>query len=232
MVPVMMAISGDLIAHVRFILSNALNNAISGNVARYGINAGARFAFSAYITAVASVEAFLNEELLGPVARMLFRDSSLWGIKCDKLEIQTKLIIVPQMLFGTTFDISAQPAQDFRLLVKVRNDLVHYKMQGSPPKYIADLSQRRIALTNDQVSTMGVDYLWPQKLSSTEGIRWAHNTVCKVVHKLVEFIPEEYRGVLGVSAPNYQEIPRERIREWFDKQGGATDITDITDRPI
>src|SRR5262249_49692078 len=100
MVPVMMTISGDLIAHVRFILYNALNHAISGNVARYGINAGARFAFSAYITAVASVEAFLNEQLLGPVAQMLFRDSSLWSIKYDKLEIQTKLIIVPQMLFG------------------------------------------------------------------------------------------------------------------------------------
>jgi hypothetical protein len=225
-------ISGDLIAHVRFLLLFSLKRALSDDVARHGINAAASFAFPAYITAVASVEAFLNEHLLGYTARMFFRESPLWSIDYERWDIGTKLIIVPQILFGVTFDKGAQPAQDFLLLVRVRNDIVHYKMQENPPKYIADLSQRGIALTSDHLRNGGPDYLWPQKLSSTEGIRWAHNTACKVIHKLVEFIPEEHRDILGSLAVNYEEIPVTHIQEWFNRHDGVTNDTGTSDTPI
>jgi hypothetical protein len=215
-------ISGDLIAHVRIAFYRGLHQAIASLSGRDGINAYTPVdAFPAYITAVASVEAFLHEQLCSPWTRSMFPGSSLWRIPIDTLDIRTKIILVPQLLFGISFDTSAQPAQDFMLLVKVRNDLVHYKMQQKAPKYLADLSQRRIALTSDLVHTGGLDYAWPHKLSSTEGIRWAHNTACKVIHKLVEFIPAPHKEFLGSLASNYQEILEEHVQELLARHEAA-----------
>jgi len=221
----MMTISGDLIAYVRSAFIRGLDYAITSDTVRQGINAYTPIeAYPAYITAVASVEAFLNEQLLSPIAQAIYPKSCLWGIhnRIDNLSIQTKTILVPQLLFGRSLDNSTQPAQDFGLLVRVRDDLVHYKMKQKAPKYLADLSQRRIALTSEQVHSGGQDYAWPHKLSSTEGIRWAHNTACKVVHKVVECIPEPHKDVLGSLATNFQEIREEDVQAlWMSHDAAA-----------
>ena len=221
-------ISGDLISHVRFALDASLKQALTGNVARHGNNAYSHHAFPAYVSAVASVEAFVNEQLLGASSRLLLRDSPLWLIQndaLDKLDLKMKLILVPQMLFNQTFDISAQPYQDFDLLVKLRNDVVHYKLRDNPPKYLSSLEDRGIAITSDSMVELGADYPWPSKLSTTEGIRWAHNTACAVVNKLVSFIPDKNRDFLGSTSVNFKALPKSKIDEWFSKNDALLDDT-------
>jgi hypothetical protein len=210
-------ISPDLLGHVRQCLRLSLSSVGSSAGVANSMNAFTRLAFPAYVCAVAAVEAFVNEELIGHVARIVLRDSPLWNLSNDsleKMELPTKLIVVPQVLFGRSFRRGAQPFQDFALLVKVRNDVIHFKMEMEPPSYLRPLVDRGIALTAE-ASAAGADYAWPHKLSCTEGIRWAHNTACRVVNGLADFVPPEHRDLVAAGAHNFREIPEAEFREWL-----------------
>jgi len=224
-------ISSTLISHVRMIYELALyelasrdittpDRRLGPNVQRKGINGFSSSALPAYIVAVAAVEAFINELTFG-FARVSFEDSPLWDLPPDWLEegvnLRAKLVLIPQLLFGQTFSRNTQPYQDMALLIKVRNHLVHYKMQGNPPKYLKHLDERGISLT-PQFSDSGVDYAWPVKLSTCEGVRWAHNTACDTVRAMTTFIPtaaREYRQIINLLANSFSPIPDSYAREWL-----------------
>jgi hypothetical protein len=198
--------STNFIAHVGLLYRLALDQMKSGKVVVHGINSYTHLAGPAYISAVAAVEAFLNELVFGPNTEMLIPDSALWQLGqgwIERISISKKLLLVPELLFRQTLERDKQPYQDFDILTKVRNDFVHYKMKGKAPVYVKDLAQRSIALT---ASPEGPDYAWVHKLSSSEGIRWAHNTACETVHALVSVIPEGYRSSLAVLAESFVEI--------------------------
>jgi hypothetical protein len=211
-------ISGDLIRHVRLILDMSLEYALTEHGVRHGHNAYSPHALPAYVLTVSSVESLVNETLLDSSARLIWRDSPLWKLKTDfleKIDLLTKLVLVPQLLFDKSFTSNKQPLQDFNLLLKVRNDIVHYKLR-SEPKYLQPLVERDIALSSAKAEG-SADYPWPSKLSCTEGIRWAHNTSCAVVNTLVDFLPQEGRDGLSLSylAQNFQPIPETYVIEWF-----------------
>lgn len=229
------SISGDLIGHVRTCMDLSLDYIGSGRGVFNATNAFTPHAFPSYVCATASVEAFVNEQMIGQLAQAVLRDSPLWSLledgSLEKMDLLPKIVIVPQVLFGKSFRRDAQPFQDFRVLVRVRNDLVHFKMGMEPPKYLRLLAQRGIALTAPSASE-GADYDWPHKLSSTEGIRWAHNTACRVVNELVQFIPDEHRKIIiGAMAENYREISDSEIREWMTKACHERSVRDAQRNP-
>ena len=210
-------ISGGFINHVRFLYDLGLQEALSEKGVRYGINAHTSYGLPAYILAAASVEAFFNEVFMQPISWMLNRLPPLnvseeW---LEKVAIGPKILIVPQLLVGRSLMRNEQPYQDLALLIKVRNDLIHYKMSSTPPKYLADLTQRRIILAYLGGKEGKPDFLWPHKLECTEGIRWAHNTACAVVEALVGLLDANQRG-LGMSTDaNFSSIPESVARDWF-----------------
>lgn len=221
-----MTISGTLIEHVRLVLEWSLRYALTGHGVRHGDNAYTPHALPAYIASVAAVEALVNETLLGPMIRVSLPGSPLWNLKTDtlqKMELTTKLVLVPQVLFGNSFRPDAQPLQDFQLLQKVRNDMVHYKMQLEAPRYLQPLTDRRIALTA-ATAEEPADYPWVARLSSTEGVRWAHNSACEIVQQLVLFVPENHRQIVALPflAQNFQPIPEtyiaERVRQLEERK--------------
>ena len=217
---VTMSISGDLISDVRMSLYRALGYSLTGKGVRRNGNAYAPNVFSAYVTSVAAVEAFINEACLGHMCRAIYGKSALWDLHQDSLErmdLLLKAVIVPQLLFGVTFRRNEQPFQDFALLCKVRNDIVHFKMQFAQPKYIDALAQRGIALTTGEPA----DYPWPAKISCTEGIRWAHNTACRTAIQLIEFIPEEHRSAIGSWVASFSVIESAEIEQWYSAHGGS-----------
>ena len=217
-------ISGDLIADVRASFELSLDYVLKRKGVRHGINGYTPRAFSAYVASVASIEAFLNEAFLGTMPQVIFPDSPLWTFRedtLDRLDIREKLMIIPKLLFDVSFERDAQPYQDFNLLVKARNDIVHFKMQVRSPNYLADLSQRGIALTAE--NKVNADYSWPSKLSCTEGIRWAHNTACKIIHRLVGFVPEGKPLFARHMAGNFVEIPDQYVQGWFKEHGFVQD---------
>lgn len=175
---------------------------------RHGNNGYTPHAYPAYVIAVASVEAFLNEAMLSPFSVFGFGLTPLDQFDKEVLERQDlllKLQLLPQIAVGRTMPRDPQPFQDFQILVRLRNEIVHYKMFGPAPAVIKDLEQRGIVLPKPE-NAEGADYLWVQMISCTEGIRWANNTAYHVVHKLVEFVPQDRRDSITGLASNFVEI--------------------------
>jgi hypothetical protein len=214
-------ISNEFIAHVREILFTAIAESKSKTGVKSGINTIAHNSFPAYICAVSSVEAFLNETLLSTAAKWSCGKSPLWDLEKDwyeKLELMTKLVIIPQLLFNKTFKRDQQPYQDMVTLNKIRNDLIHYKMERNIPGYLKDLDQKGITLSAKHLQKDS-DFAWPHKLSCTEGIRWANNTVCEVVKTLYSFMPENLHTLWFLFEKNFQIISEQDIIELYNKFG-------------
>jgi len=142
-------------------------------------------------------------------AEIEMKEAPLWKFPrewIEKIEISKKVILVTQLLFEKSLERDKQPYQDFALIVKIRNDLVHYKLKEKPPKYILDLDQRGILIK----SPAPVDYPWPNKLSCTEGIRWAHNIACQLVTEIVSYAEGVDYILLGQSK-NFQPITNKEV---------------------
>lgn len=191
-----------------------------------GYNWHTDHALAAYVLAVASVEAFINEVFVGPpvlarqgqtVAGPLDIEGDLEG-----LDLRTKLVLLPQLAFGKTLSRDRQPYQDMAMLIKARNDLVHYKMRDRAPKYVAQLLQRGIALVPERDLCDPAGHLfgaaWTRVISTVEGIRWAHNTACATVMALGELMAPEARLARWLVG-NFKAVPDTWIREYAQRRG-------------
>ncbi len=189
-------ISGDLIENVRALYQLAVREISRGRVSQHGLNAYTDYALSSYILCVAAVEAFVNEALLSDQVAWITGGSALWRLRrewLERLELRDKLILVTQLLFGEALDPGKQPLQDFVLLLKVRNEVVHYK-RGAPPKFINEFVARGLALSarfREEHPDAPLAQPWAWDLQCTEGIRWAHNTACRIAQDLAARVPAE-----------------------------------------
>jgi hypothetical protein len=80
---------------------------------------------TAIMMSATATEAFINvmaEEQLSP---------TVWK-SVEQLNAAEKWVVVTKLLTGEEWDKASQPFQDFAKLIKVRNNLVHYK-----PKFVA-----------------------------------------------------------------------------------------------
>ena len=117
---------------------------ISMESADYGISAayGPHLQYLAltHILCAAASEAHINqmskETLTGN-----FRD------QFERVSLEGKWLFLPKMIGGDTFDQGAEPFQSFSILIKYRNELVHYKgkkenwagFEQGPPTFFAKL---------------------------------------------------------------------------------------------
>lgn len=210
-------ISPEFIHHVRKIYVDSLEGMRSQKSVRFGINVFAIDGLSAYVLAVASVESFINETFFTLIPKFVTSHSPLWNLPKDwieNVELSAKLVLVPQLLFNKSFKRDESPYQDMILLIKIRNDLIHYKMDSKAPKYITPLSDRKIILS--ALHTNGeADFLWQHKLGCSEGIRWAHNTACHIVKELFGFLPEKFAPLISGLAKNFEPIPETIVTNWM-----------------
>src|SRR5271157_1544549 len=208
-------LSQDFIANVRLLYQKSLEELAAKSAIRIGINAHTKYAAPAIVSAVASVETFLNEVTFGSNARLILPNSPLWVLEqkwVQELDLGAKLVIVPYLLFGSWFARDAQPYQDMSILIKARNDLVHYKMASNPPRYLKHLIERNIALSPHP--TLPGEMAWIHQLCSSEVVRWANNTATKLVHAIVQFMPNNARDYMfGQLAANYFEISEDVPKE-------------------
>jgi hypothetical protein len=217
-------ISSDFIAHVRHIFWLGINTAKHGRVSREGINIFTNEASSAYILCVAAVEAFINELVFGLPTFPQLKKGPMGMLENDwleKLELKHKLVLFPQLLAGRTFDRGSQPYQDMWTLIRVRNTMVHYKMENTAPSYMKALEDRKVVLIADSEAS---DYLWMHKLSCTEGIRWANNTATRTVHRLVELL-KDGKAIPNIFnlANNFIEISKDEVIEALAKIEGTSE---------
>jgi len=197
-----------------------------GKVLRDGINGSTRYALPSFIITVAAVEAFLNESFLSSLGDRLLKGTGLDIVSREWIEerdLLTKLVLVPYLANTKTLGQAEHPYQDMKLLVRLRNDLVHYKM-GGRPHYVRDLAQRgiavRVSATEEEAG--GGPMPWVDRVSTSEGIRWAYNTACATVHAEVALMPPPPQEAWGhMSVANFYAISEGTSREELRRLGVA-----------
>jgi hypothetical protein len=210
MYPIAESISSDLIQYLRDLYATAFCEIVIKNCDLENINGFTRHAIPAYFVATTAVESFLNEIFLSPAGRVFFKniseDVNYWEW-LEKIELPNKLIHIPQLLLGRTFDTSMKPYQDMRLLITLRNELVHFKMEFKEPNSVKDLQQKKIALKE-------IGSSWVHNVSSLRGIWWAHNTVCATIKEIIGFSTPETHPLLAAFAKSdfYNEWSEEFIK--------------------
>jgi hypothetical protein len=151
----------------------------------------------------------LRIRVLSRLGRLVLGESILSAAaeSVEKLDLPAKLLLMPHVAFGRSLDPGKQPYQDMVLLTQIRNELVHYKMGEKPPKAVMVLAQRGIAFRVPPEQEEGGPHPWAERVSTLEGIRWAHNTACATAVALLDLIPDEKRGQLDFLRHNFQQIP-------------------------
>jgi hypothetical protein len=81
---------------------------------------------------------------LSDIASLTFGKSVLCDDSAEKLELREKLIKLPARVLGRTLSKGEQPYQDIDILVKLRTELVHYKMNTKLLKVFKQLADRKI----------------------------------------------------------------------------------------
>ena len=190
---------------------------------RQGINAGCDTGYAAPSLAIAAWEALIHELLLSDFPRLVHLKNPLWKIPLAHITrwgIRDKTLIVPDFLFGRTFDKGAQPYQDFDTLVTVRNEFVHFKNSIDTPLKNATkyLEGKRLLLTAKRPAEIPADadydYPWPGKFACTEMIRWSINTVAAMARRLEEIVDDKESLPLSLCT-NFQPVGEAWVRGWY-----------------
>jgi hypothetical protein len=223
MYPIAVSISSDLITYLRNLYVTAFTEIVMKDGDSENLNGFTQHALPAYIIATSAVEAFINEMFLSPAGRLFFRnvsdDNKYWEW-LEKVDLPYKLILIPQLLLGHTFATDRQPYQDMKMLIKLRNELIHYKMPFTEPSFVKDLKQKKIAL--DEVGTT-----WTHNVSSLKGIFWAHNTICATIQEIISFAtPETHPLLAQVDEHNFytswtEAFVKEKAIELLEKRRKA-----------
>ena len=162
---------------------------------RVGINGITPRAISSFPLAVATWEAYLHEVLLNPQIQKENKGNIIWEMSetIDKWDVKTKTFMIPKFLLKKTFDKSKAPFQNFEKLVKVRNSIVHYKMDKPPKDVIAYFEKNKIVIERTGYKQRH----WTNKITTSESIRWSINVIAEMVKTLNLLFPAEEKPMLS-----------------------------------
>jgi hypothetical protein len=152
-----------------------------------GINGPTGAGLTAFPVAVAIWESYIDFTFFSPFARIYFGHENYQKAleirkEIEKISLKGKTLLMPLFLFGTKFDISAQPFQDFDILLRIRNQIVHDSIHKEPTKEVETLRRKGLCLKVHEYSV----YHWQQDVTCLEVIRWCINTINSMSVKLSE----------------------------------------------
>src|SRR5882672_8031676 len=157
-------------------------------------------AILAIVMSAASTEAFVNEFAeLAPRRYDLMDDlppalatcvEVLRELEEARLSVTTKYLVASQVLAGESFNTGAAPYQDFKLLLDLRNSIMHIKatFSGDPQpglRVVDGLSQRGIALKNTRAGNLS----WFDRLMTPAVAVWAHNAALEMIRAFLALVP-------------------------------------------
>lgn len=203
-------ISGTLLGQAKAAYNSCIADGKSGLVFVTEDNNYSTYAMSVYILSVATAEAFINEVVF--LNHHWKHDDKSKALLEEIIEIESplqKCSDVPVKLWGKELDKSRPPYQDFYHLVKIRNEITHYRMEPSKfaRDYLKYLGDRKVLL--GKPGQFGFGYLDPAL--NTKAAKWAYNTACRLAKQLIELAQDDttpfIKEDLNDLRPNFQEIP-------------------------
>jgi hypothetical protein len=133
----------------------------------------------------------------------------------SRIPLYLKYQIVKLTLSGEFYNEAKQPFKDFRLLIKLRNNIVHLKPERMKiksegkweykyPNYLKELEKRKL-LKKDARSS------WVNRIRTLEMAKWACRTALNITHSIIDAFPEgEFKVFLGsFCADRINELKKE-----------------------
>jgi hypothetical protein len=186
-------------------------------------------ALVAIVFSAAALEGFLNEmaELAGMdaiISSTLHPPTppsvAIYGRLAAKVEegrgsITLKFLLARGLLNGELGDKGSSVYEDFRLLVELRNELVHLKPSRElkldswggfylePAKVIKRLRAKGVLAVGEG----GAQLSWLPSICTRAAARWACNTAADTVHLIVDGVPEcALKVMLSASKRGFQRV--------------------------
>ncbi|HHC7384299.1 TPA: hypothetical protein ACN30P_003225 [Vibrio parahaemolyticus] len=166
-------------------------------------------AITSIIMSVSAIEAFINElsdvieqELPYLDCQSIELANKLFSAEEQRLSLDDKVRIIVEHS-GEPFDLSKKPLQDFRLLVELRNALVHYKTHNhiskrswKPIKLLTKLRSKKILLNRPYIHQSSPAYTWFHDVSTVQAARWATDTSLAVITYLSSTLNTRVKHIL------------------------------------
>jgi hypothetical protein len=156
-------------------------------------------------------EAVVNEIFLSISADWHFRDNPILCIK-DKMEkwsIEDKTFKFPKLFLNNSFNDESLAYDHFKILLKLRNSITHYKYsaENSP-----DIQIKKLIDIN--VISNVYDTVWYMKLFSTECMRFCINSISEMAVEMEKCCNNQQI----FSSDGYSSITQENIKDFISNR--------------
>lgn len=185
-----------------------------------------------FILSTTSLEAFINERIaisleickrrlsLNDPVNLDTVDSDLLHVKIlnrmIRASLREKYLKIPQLLWNNKFDVTKYPFHDFELLVKIRNDIIHYKMpfydeRNLDPPWAKELFSKGLFLSEPVIVPPDPlpnenKRIWIDEICTLKAARWAHNTTCTIIKQFYEMSEGILRDITDDYADYFIEL--------------------------
>jgi hypothetical protein len=116
----------------------------------------------------------------------------------SRASLESKFLFARLILGGTTFDKGRQPYQDFKLLIDLRNEIVHGgsdKVQLNPEtgqvRWQNSSRVMRGLESRGLVQKASIQNSWLATISSPAVAHWACNAAAAMAQSILEVVPED-----------------------------------------
>ena len=187
-----------------------------------GVSRWSDKAIVAVVMAAASTEAFINELAVlirheqsetPPIQDVLISLSQcLLELEASRGSINLKYLLATQILTGRSVDTGVNPYQDFEILIKLRNEIMHVKSPSVIMKGVHAKEQNIIKILESKRLTLprsrGSDDHWIIRVSSVSVARWACSAAISMIFSIVDQIP---MGRIKTMTYHINDINREEL---------------------
>jgi hypothetical protein len=185
--------------HSRQLLMIARETAVRARATAASPGALTADAILAIVMSAASTEAFVNEFAeYAPGVYSSFEAPPalttcvqvLRELEESRVPVTTKYLIATQVLDGKGFNTGAPPYQDFKLLIDLRNAIMHIKValegeRHSGQRIAEALGQRSLAVAN----TGPGSFSWFDRVQTAAVAVWAHDSALEVIRSFLGLVP-------------------------------------------
>jgi hypothetical protein len=156
----------------------------------------------ALVMSAAATEAFINE--FAEYAPLVFSSLDpaeipsvvvacaqvLQDLEESRVPLTTKYLVGSQVLSGRSFDAGGAPYQDFKLLIDLRNAIMHIKVAVEGDRHagqrVADvLAQKGLAIASTGPGSLP----WFDRLQTPAVARWAHDSALGIIRAFLDLVP-------------------------------------------
>lgn len=177
-------------------------------------------AAEAFIDQMATSLANLNR--LGKADRLARIGSILQTLEASRVQVTEKYSIASQLLPGKPFAAGEQPFQSFRMLITLRNFLVHPKSEANPPGWFSFFASNKLTVQTGSEEHVLPD--WQQQLQSSQCATWACRASSRIILEVIERLrePSYAENVPGI----YEVLNREWSWARTDERIWPSDSSD------